>query len=326
MLSTCPLAYCLLGQNANLEDTCPEAEPVLKPYSVFSMCAMILYYILLMDLAVFNNYLSAYVLVCGRMIGELFLALFALFAVCLTLSSALSTLDQNQAAFKDIYHGIMALWEMVIGIFSPEDFEALHAEPVLLILCYVFLIISVIFLLNLLVAQLSCAYDAIYGDMVGFARLKRLRIIVETMPSVGKKRWLAFVADLGLDKRLEFNEGDVGISGGVQVLEVASLNPTTVDMIKRFGGSTHPSNKWPEETSDDDDVEKFERIEGLLKKILDAVSKKSSSKHRGKGGSSTGMSGSGGHGTGSGENDENGGSGEAGSGEEGDGEGGEDAE
>ena len=31
------------------------------------------------DLGVFNNYMSAYVLVCGRMIGELFLCIFALF-------------------------------------------------------------------------------------------------------------------------------------------------------------------------------------------------------------------------------------------------------
>ena len=64
--------------------------------------------------------------------------------------------------------------------------------------------------------------------MVGSARLKRLQIIVETMPSVSKKKWSSFVADLGLDKCLEFNEGDVGLSGGVQQLELASLNPTTV--------------------------------------------------------------------------------------------------
>ena len=63
-----------------------------------------------------------------------------------------------------------------------------------------------------------------HGDMVEFASPKRCRIIVETMPSVG-------------------------IYGGTQVTEPASVNTTTVDMIRQFGGSTHPSNKWPEEIS-----------------------------------------------------------------------------
>ena len=32
----------------------------------------------------------------------------------------------------------------------------------------------------------------------------------------------------------------------IQVLEAASANPTTVDTIKRFGGTTRPTVAWPE--------------------------------------------------------------------------------
>merc|ERR1719424_348509 len=98
------------------------------------------------------------------------------------------------------------------------------------------------------------------------------------MPSVSNKKWAKFVAEQGLDKRLEFNEGDVGLPGGVQVLEPASANPTTVDMIKRFGGTTSPSVKWPEEDSQgDEDSDKFGRIEDLIKKLGDQAAKAASS-------------------------------------------------
>eukprot|EP00929_Paragymnodinium_shiwhaense_P094509 TRINITY_DN5510_c0_g1_i6.p1 TRINITY_DN5510_c0_g1~~TRINITY_DN5510_c0_g1_i6.p1 ORF type:complete len:290 (+),score=69.45 TRINITY_DN5510_c0_g1_i6:28-870(+) len=242
-------------------------------------------------MAVFNNRVSAYVLVCGRMLSELVLFLIAIASVVLMLSSAFSCLHvKDQVSFGDIPHGMLSLWEMVLGIYSNEDYVALHDEPVILVGCFAFLIMSVIFLLNLLVAQLSCAYDAIYADMVGFARLKRLRITTESMPQVTPYRWQVFLNGLTLEERIEFNEGDVGLAGGIQMLEAASAHPTTIDQIKRYGGSTSPLIQWPEEENMDDDSDRFERIEGLIKKVLDQIAKKSSKSHgrRGGGGSSAG--------------------------------------
>ena len=65
------------------------------------------------------------------------------------------------------------------------------------------LVLGVVFLLNSLVAQLSRAYVAVYADMVGYATLKRLRIITDSMPSVTPKRWAVFICYLELDKRIE---------------------------------------------------------------------------------------------------------------------------
>ncbi len=47
-------------------------------YSVCAFLAMILYWALLMDLAIFSMRISAYVLVCGRVTGEVALFLSAL--------------------------------------------------------------------------------------------------------------------------------------------------------------------------------------------------------------------------------------------------------
>merc|ERR1712048_1073854 len=82
--------------------------------------------------------------------------------------------------------------------------------------------------------------------------------------------------------------------------EPASANPTTIDMIKRFGGSTSPSIQWPEEDAGDDDSDKFERIEKLIQRAMARLNTKGGGggKKGGKGSSSAGMSGSGGGGDG----------------------------
>merc|ERR1719482_2375008 len=160
----------------------------------------------------------------------------------------------------------MALLQMVLRMYSSDKYER-AADNVFIMLCVlVLLILCLIFLLNLLAAQLSCAYQAIYDDMVGFARLNRMKIIVETIATVKPARWKAFVQMLKFHRKLEFNEGDIGLPGGIATTEASSLNPLTVDMIRRFGGNTNPANPWPDD--DDDQADRFEMLEKLCTKAL----------------------------------------------------------
>merc|ERR1719393_524308 len=286
MLATEPILHCFGVEDVDMfSPYCKEVNGVSGVYYTLNMVAMILYYTLLLDLAVFNNRVSAYVLVCGRMLSEIALFLLAMSAVLLTLSSALSCLEQDDEAFQNIGNGMMSLWEMLLRMFSTDHYKSLHDIPVVLIGVYVYLVIAVVFLLNLLIAQLCCSYDAIYADMVGYARLKRCRIIVETMPSVTPKRWAAFKESLGLDTRIEFNEGDIGVAGGIQVQEAANAHPTTVDTIKRVGGTTSALAQWPEEEGDAED-DKFGKLEALIKKAMDTMTANNSKKTHKKGGGS----------------------------------------
>lgn len=91
--------------------------------------------------------------------------------------------------------------------------------------------------------------------MVGFARISRVLIIVATMPLVSHDRCSRWVATLHLDDRLDFNEGDIGLAGGIQMREPANANLTTADSIRRFGGSTSPAMPWPKEEGEGDDAE-----------------------------------------------------------------------
>jgi len=308
MFCTEPVLYCLGQANERLfTATCDLSKDVHFLNSLLSMLAMFLYYTLLVDLAVFNNRVSAYVLVCGRMLTEVGLFILALLAATITFSSGLSCLNQPIKTFHGIHLGSLALLEMMMQIFDDEEFKVMESHGVILTGIFLYMIATIIFLLNLLVAQLSCAYEAVYSDMVGYARLKRVRVIVDSMPQVSQARFESFVTSLGFEKRIEFNEGDVGLNNGIATKEPAGAHPTSVDMIKRFGGSTSPSIQWPEDdTAGDDDADKFERLETLIKRSMERMSKDKSSggKRRGGHASSTGMSGSGDAGTGGGESGE----------------------
>merc|ERR1719446_828122 len=310
MLSTEPILHCFGSEGVDtFSPYCVDVEGFSGVYYSLNMVAMILYYTLLLDLAVFNNRVSAYVLVIGRMLSEVVLFLLAMSSVLLALSSAFSCLEQDDEAFQDVGNGIMSLWEMLLRMFSTDHYKSLHDIPVVLLGVYFYLVVTTVFLLNLLIAQLCCSYDAIYADMVGYARLKRCRIIVETMPAVSPKRWVFFKDSLGLDNRIEFNEGDIGVAGGYQTVEAANAHPTTIDSIKRVGGTTSALAQWPEEEGDMED-DKFGKLETLIKKAMDTMTSSQSKKQHKKGDGSS-MEGSGnqegsggGEGSGAGEEEE----------------------
>merc|ERR1712137_1420255 len=79
------------------------------------------------------------------------------------------------------------------------------------------------------------------------------------------------------------NEGDISVAGGIQVLEMASANPTTSDTIKRVGGTTSALAQWPEEAGDAED-DKFGKLEAMIKKAMDTMTAAKSTKKKKKGG------------------------------------------
>jgi uncharacterized membrane protein YgcG len=298
-----PIFWCWNHPGPDFDGKCEEEEGIMFPYTVFSMIAMFMYYLLMLDLAVISTRISAYFLVCVRMLSEVALFLGALGGMILTFSCMVSVLKQDLADFTGIHNGAYSLFRMVLGIYDASDYKTIETEITVLLVVFIFGIASFIFLLNMLIAQLSCAYSAIYEDMVGYARMERADTIVDIMPQIPKKRWVRFVDSLKLHRRLEFNEGDIGVAGGIQMKEPASANPTTVDMIRRFGGSTSPEVQWPADDQDEEGEDKFERMEKLIQRTLQRLTKKGGGK-RGGGGTSTGMSGTGTNQSGTGSNQE----------------------
>ncbi|CAE8718508.1 unnamed protein product, partial [Polarella glacialis] len=243
---------------------CSEGDENLKIYAPCSMVAILLYWTLIVDLTIFSTRISAFVLVCRRVFSELGLFLMAASIIILAFGSAISALNLQNKDFEDIPGGMLSLTMLTLSLYPTQHFQEMRDTPIVLIGVGVYIILVITFLISLLVAQLNLAYLAVYADMVGYARLNRGKITGATMPMISKYRWKSWLATLKLDERLEFNEGDVGLPGGIQVLEPASKYLVSVDMIRRFGGSTSPAMPWPEEEGGNSESDKFERLEKAI--------------------------------------------------------------
>lgn len=282
MLSTDPILFCLAEKaTPTFTNTCPEGDRVKRfPHSFFSMVAMFLYFLPLVDLAVLSNSVAAYVLVCGFMLSELCLFLFLGLVILLMFSSGLGCLEIQSRPQSSIPQLMEDLYDMFLGWYTGEAADLSHANLVVLLSQWCFLVCLLVFLGNMLVAQLSCAYGTIYADVVGYARLKRINIIVESMPQVSDKAWNWFINSLRLDRKIVFNEGDVGVAGGIATTEPASLHPTNVDSIRRYGGSTSPLMQWPDESDVEEEGDVFERIERVITKHTRRVERKKANRLR----------------------------------------------
>eukprot|EP00927_Polykrikos_kofoidii_P038259 TRINITY_DN32586_c0_g1_i1.p1 TRINITY_DN32586_c0_g1~~TRINITY_DN32586_c0_g1_i1.p1 ORF type:complete len:1061 (-),score=177.72 TRINITY_DN32586_c0_g1_i1:218-3400(-) len=283
MMVTDPILYCLADDDGALfTDICAASEQVFTLNAFLSMIASFVYYGLLADLAVFDNRVSAYILAIHRLLSEVALFIISLLFFILAWSSAMCCLHAPPPEFANLSTSMLSFFEAYFEIFSEERILIIRdTSPVLYAGFFVFLLITLFFTSSLLVAQLSCSYGSIFEDMLGFARLKRVRVILDAMPAVPERRFKHFVTARNFNQRIEFNEGDVGLANGIAATEPASAHPTSVDSIRRFGGSTSPDIQWPEE-SIDDGFDKFDRIETLLKRLSS-----SSKKERRRGTSST---------------------------------------
>lgn len=248
---------------------CEQGQSTREAYKTISMIAMSLYWFLLTDLTIFSMSISAYALVIGRVLSEVGLFLGALVFLIGTFSTSVSVLAHQSPMFEGVPRSALSLYEIALGMFDTAHFAFSQRDGTLAIALCAYVIVTTIFLLQLLIAQLNGAYTAHYDDMVGYARLNRGKVIVITMQNVSQKRWGRFLQTVKLDEKLEFNEGDIGLAGGIQVLEPANLHPTRVDTIVRFGGSTSPMMQWPEDNSGagDDEDDKYERLQKQLTRI-----------------------------------------------------------
>jgi len=240
----------------------------VRSYSAFTFLAMLMYYLLVLDMSVISTRVSAFVLVCARVVPEVLQFFSAVLFFSVTFAAGVSCLKQYNEDFAGLPMSFVQLIKITVGMFRGKHWDDLHEYPLLLfcIMCYV--VVTLVFLTNVLIAQLNCLYQVTYEDMLGFARLNRGKVVVSTMQNVPARRWQAFAESLKLNERVEFGEGDIGLPGAIQVLEPASQNRTTAEMIMRFGGSTSPSAPWPEDTSTDDSDERVERMEKMMERAL----------------------------------------------------------
>ncbi|CAL1145758.1 unnamed protein product [Cladocopium goreaui] len=281
MLIQEPILHCLAysEQFALFATSCMDPGPK-EAYAVFSGFAMLLYWLLLVNLSIFSMKISAFVLVCGRVMVEVCLFLMAFLFLIVAFATAITAFHHSLYEFSSVDKGMKTLLDIALGMYPTENYKIMMKESVWVeIAVIVFMILVAVVLLNLLIAQLNMAYKLAHADMEGYARLTRAGIIVTTVEQVSRKRWRKFLESLNFEQRLEFNEGDIGVAGGIQVYEPSNENPTTVDSVRRFGGSTAPNMPWPQDPlAEDQGSDRLEKLEKLVVKAMKSVTDKKDGK------------------------------------------------
>lgn len=274
-----PYFWCPTSSPTWPEERCDAAVDIGYMYRIVAMLAMVILWIMMVDMAVFSTKLAAFVLVCQHIFTEVGRFFVAMVFLLITFASAIACLRNVNPEFSTLERAANCLFAFTVGIYE-VDYRFFTDSPALMTALLVHIMLASILLTNILIAQLNCSYDFVYADMIGFARLSRVQLIVETLEVTPPNRWKRFIAGLHFDQRLEFDEGDVGMAGGLSVREPASLNPVLVDSIKRYGGSCSPEMQWPEDKEEED---KFERVERLVQ-----VAVKRASRLKGGGDTTTG--------------------------------------
>lgn len=280
-----PFLYCV-GAPDWPTSTCDSAMDIKRLYRILASTAMIVHWFALIDLSVFSTELSAFLLVVNHVLMEVQQFLTALCFLLLTFGSALTILCRDctdeGGTFSDMFNAMASLFAMVLRLYQ-GDFRDMEENPLLLAIVLVYVTLAAVLALNLLVAQLNLSYAFIYRDMLGFALLKRASLIVTSMDRCGKRRWAKFVLAANFGQRLEFNEGDLGLAGGIQLLEPATKNRATADTIYRFGGTSDPETPWPDVRSSEEEEEfRYDRLHSMLQKAVKKYMVHDDAEHRAK--------------------------------------------
>mmetsp|Transcript_38853 Transcript_38853/g.91445 ORF Transcript_38853/g.91445 Transcript_38853/m.91445 type:complete len:1189 (-) Transcript_38853:271-3837(-) len=255
MLCTEPLVYCLIFSNC-------DGGAVHHLWHDLSGLGALLHYAQILDLGVLSLKIAAFKLVCVKVADQVLLWILCEAFLLLVFSSVVLALDQDHYEYNT---WDMTVRNMILLIFGLQESESLHGiieTPDLLIALVVFLVFAWVCSVNMLVAQFACIYMAMYENLEGYATLERGNVILSVMPSIANKHWKRFVSSLDLDRRLEFGEGDLGLSGGVQRFEPACKNPLAKEKIHRFGGSSSQDLPFPalDVTEEDNEATQLERM------------------------------------------------------------------
>mmetsp|Transcript_34266 Transcript_34266/g.84301 ORF Transcript_34266/g.84301 Transcript_34266/m.84301 type:complete len:238 (-) Transcript_34266:99-812(-) len=171
------------------------------------------------------------------------------FFVC-AFGTALTALKQEH--FGTFGSSLVNLVRIVLDI-DPPSLENLDSLGLFFI--FMFIIVVIIGMLNILVAQLWASYGQVANNKAGYAMQHRADICIHMESILPMSLRKKLYDEMHFDIPVPFNQGDAGPSGGIQVIEPASVrnSPYYVpDRIVRFTGDASPSDPWPKKQQNDE--------------------------------------------------------------------------
>lgn len=256
MLTVEPMVHCL-GQSEPqgvVSFRCEQwTDEMSLLYEIFVVLGLFLYVVLIVELGSISIKFSEYRVLCLHAMEQVLLCFGVVFLTILTFAFAISGMPRevghlsNSAEWEDVAAILSTLIRLAFGAMDLGVIEQVCAEsPLLIVVIVLFMMLVYSFFFNLLVSQFCGVYTSLAADIKGHARLARGEIIIETFKAVKLTRWQKFMNSLHLDQKVDFEQGDIGLAGGIKTFEPALAHPVAKDQIIRFGGRTEGHLPWPE--------------------------------------------------------------------------------
>ncbi|CAK9102503.1 Retrovirus-related Pol polyprotein from transposon TNT 1-94 [Durusdinium trenchii] len=276
-----PMFHCLGHSEAVIEFRCDKwTDTMSLLYEIFVIIGVFLYVILMVEVGSISVRISEYRVLCLHAIEQVLLCFGVVLLTILTFSFAVSGMTREVQAisnteWSNVGSSISTFIRMSFGAMDLAPIQTVAAEsPLLIVVIVLFMMMVYTFFFNLLVSQFCGVYTSLAEDIKGHARLARGEIIIETFKAVRLTRWQRFMNSLNLDSKVDFEEGDIGLAGGIKDFEPALAHPVAKDQIIRFGGKTDPHLPWPEKLASEADS---------IERVVQRTIQKSLQKYLGKG-------------------------------------------
>jgi len=222
-------------------------------YEIFVVLGLFLYVILIVEVGSISIKFSEYRVLCLHAMEQVLLCFGVVALTIFTFAFAISGMPREVAHLSNItdWENVGAILSTLIRLaFGAMDLGAIEEtvmeSPLLIIVIIFFMMLVYSFFFNLLVSQFCGVYTSLAADIKGHARLARGEIIIETFKAVKLRRWNRFMDSLNLEQKVDFEQGDIGLAGGIKTYEPALAHPVAKDQIIRFGGRTEGHLPWPE--------------------------------------------------------------------------------
>lgn len=252
--------------------------------ALFEGLASCVMWALLLDLSQLSLVLLKFQHKLGAVIVQFFI-FYACLLVCLMgFATGMYLADHPVIThFDNVWHSILYLYATFLGIYS---FYLYEFSAQMLLLFFLFSVGAVLMLGRLILAIMTSVTVNQDSQVEGYAFLERAQLSVEleSMCSLGFRQrvW----AKMGCESSVEFDAGDMGPGGGLQVREVVGRQMSqraADDRIMRFPGECDKNKPWPKvDTSNDknigDRLDKLESLGDRIRKTLNDLQKRGTMK------------------------------------------------
>eukprot|EP00293_Proteomonas_sulcata_P021462 CAMPEP_0184296902 /NCGR_PEP_ID=MMETSP1049-20130417/7844_1 /TAXON_ID=77928 /ORGANISM="Proteomonas sulcata, Strain CCMP704" /LENGTH=348 /DNA_ID=CAMNT_0026606361 /DNA_START=74 /DNA_END=1120 /DNA_ORIENTATION=+ len=198
----------------------------------------------LMQVLVINRHLAALFYSVSELFADVSRNLFVIALILISIAAGVTSLQEPY--FETFGEANIILMNLILGLGSTAMFDVMESWGLFIVV--IFVITSEVALLSILIAQLALSYETLSVDKAGYAKMNKAYVCVESesyLPISFRKK---IFDQQGFSNPLEFDEGDRGPSGGIQVREPASVRagPKYVpDRIIRAVGAASEEDPWP---------------------------------------------------------------------------------